>query len=948
MKTKLIYSVCLRALVLGILSVTLAGCAASIHKDEKFPTGANVPDVYIQGKDRYEVAIATDEVGVVLLEKAAAQAKRTISTIENYGLKFRTSITKNFLIFQVPNASDRAQIVHLARALRKSEPSTIQTAGLVMRFRNAKSPFIVTDDIIIQYIESASQKRIKDLHNRIGIKVLMPNPFAKNQFLVRIMTGNKRDALAIANGLNEHPFVEYAHPDFYREIVDRQVILNDTYFGNQWHLNNTGQGAGTVDADIDAPEAWNFTLGNANRNTLVSVIDSGFDATHPDLTPNLWVNPGEIAGDGVDNDGNGLIDDVNGWDFAPCGAAPAAGCGDNTLAGGRHGTAVAGAVAARGNNSLGVTGSCPNCQMILIRRGGGAVNEFQHSLAFGYAQQMGAEIITNSWGYAIGTPATANVVNAINNAAINGRGGLGSVVLFAMNNPNLNDCGATPDISSLQNVIAVSRSTNQDQFDFSGFGDCMDILSTSTTSAQPTPARGTLQGMTTDVQGTGGYNVVGGTACLSGNDPNTPPANALDYTYCFDGTSFATPVAAGIAGLVLSLDGTLTRLQIQRLLQDTADKTENSLANYDTETGFSNGGVPGTFATHGYGRVNAFEAVQIAAPASDGGLNGRDIFLRDNALDWGNTEQRSNVTFEPARGFIGHYRSVDIKIDAPPFQVPPTDSASFAALTDDQAKVGVANRAYVRVRNRGFRTADNVKVKLLWTQFGTALPNFPNATIWTDFTNIATAVGAWNQLGVRSQATIGYSGASVANTINDQAGIFRFDNFSPTFDASKPNHFCLFAVATSDQDPVTSSTLIPDEATPTDNNVTHRNVQVDLSSRDDERMDGKFYVRNPFDFPIQTVLDVVAPKGWKFWLEEPFVIGRPIEIKPRESILMRLYVVAGKKGASGEVSVTQYRLDQKKRRVAIGGVVFKYKSEQDILIEQPMVWLERYYQKLTK
>ncbi|MHC4570898.1 MAG: S8 family serine peptidase [Planctomycetota bacterium] len=948
MKGVLDFSTYFHALLSTILLIALAGCDSLMYDDGRFKPSANEQDVYIQGKDKYDVLIATDEVGVVLREEAAAQGKRAINTIEDYGLKFRAFVTDNLLIFHVPEASRREHIVDLARALRTSEPNTIQTAGFVMRFPDAKSPFVVTDDIVIQYAEIASPKSIADLHIRIGVKVLMPNPFVENQFLVRVTPENKRDALAVANDLNEHPLVEYAHPDFYREVVARQFIPNDTYFPNQWHLNNTGQGAGTVDADIDAPQAWDFTLGNANRNVVVAVIDGGFDAAHPDLTPNLWVNPGEIAGDGVDNDNNGFVDDLHGWDFAPCGAIPGAGCGDNTLAGGRHGTAVAGAVAARGNNALGVSGSCPNCQMILIRRSGGAANEFQHALAFGYARQMGAEIITNSWGYAIGTPATANVEAAINNAANIGRNGLGSVVFFAMHNEDVDDCGAVPDISSLADVIAVSRSTNLDRFDNSGFGDCMDILCTSTSRAQPTPARGTLQGMTTDEQGANGYNTGAGAACLSGNDPTAPPANALDYTYCFDGTSFAAPVAAGAAGLVLSLDGTPTRLQVQRLLQDTADKTEHSLANYDTETGFSNGGTPGTLATHGYGRVNAFEAVRIAAPAADNGLGGVDIFLRDNALDWGNTEQRSNVTFEPVRGFIGHYRSVDIKIDAPPFQVPPTDSANFAALTDEQAKVGMANRVYVRVRNRGFRTANNVKVKLLWTQFGTALPNFPNATIWSDFTNTATAVGDWNQLGVQTKGTLGYSGASIANTINDQAEIFRFNNFSPTFDASKPNHFCLFAVATSNEDPVASTTLIPDEATPTDNNVTHRNVQVNLSSRDDERLGGRFYVRNPFDFPIRSVLDVVTPKGWKSWLNEPFVIGKPITLKPKESILVKLNVVARKKGTGGEVSVTQYRLDRKEGRVVIGGAVFEYKSEQDILIEQPMVWLERYYQKLFK
>lgn len=927
----------LRILLSFAIGLSIASCA--VPKKE-----ARIQTVFVEGQEKFDVSISSDELGVVLQEPSSEREKSAIGTIKGYGLKFQERVTDGFLIFQVPQARSRSQIVALARALRVSEAETIAAVGLVVRFAGSESPLVVTDDIIVQYAESASTAEIARTHERIGVTIIMANPYAKNQFVVRLAQDSRTDALQAANALNESPLVQYAHPNFFRAVEDRQTIPNDTYFGNQWHLNNTGQSGGTVDADIDAPLAWDFTLGNAN--VLIAVIDSGFDAAHPDLTPNLWTNPGEIAGDGVDNDGNGLTDDVNGWDFSACGAAPAAGCGDNTVAGGNHGTAVAGAVAASGNNALGVSGSCPNCQIILIRRGGGAASQLQHALAFGYAQQMGAAIITNSWGYAIGTPATANVVAAINAAATNGRGGLGSVVLFAMNNPNVNDCGAVPDISAIANVIAVSRSTNNDRFDLSGFGDCMDVLGTSTTRPQPTPARGTLQGMTTDRIGAVGYNTGAGTACLSGTDPTSPPANALDYTYCFDGTSFATPVTAGIVGLMLALDATPTRLQVQRLIQDTADKTENSVANYDPELGFSNAAAPATIATHGFGRVNAFEAVRVTAPAAAGGRAGVDIFVRDNELDWGNTEQSSNVTFEPTRGFLGHWRSVDIKIDAPPYQTPPTSAATFAALTDDQPKVGEANRVYVRVRNRGFRPASNVRVKLLWTQFGTALPNFPSSTIWTDFTDVARAVGDWNQLGVQTQATLGYSGVSVANTINDLAGIFRFDNFSPTFDASKPNHFCLFAALTSDQDTVTSTTLIPDVATPTDNNVTHRNVQVDPSSLREGRASSGLFIRNPFEFPIAAILEVKAPKGWRVSLDEPFVLGKPITLKPQESRLVKINVDAGRGSPSGEVTITQYRIDEKKRRIPVGGVVLDYKSEEDVMIDRPLLWLERHYRNL--
>ena len=129
---------------------------------------------------------------------------------------------------------------------------------------------------------------------------------------------------------------------------------------------------------------------------------------------------------------------------------------------------MAGSAAAISNNNLGVAGSCQQCQLMLIRNGN---TTFTRSQAFGYAQAMGAAVITNSWGFAIGTAIPLALQNAINAAATNGRGGLGAVIFWAMNNPSNNDCiGATPDLSSLANVIAVSRVTNQDQFNSGGFG----------------------------------------------------------------------------------------------------------------------------------------------------------------------------------------------------------------------------------------------------------------------------------------------------------------------------------------------------------------------------------------------------------------------------------------------------------------------------------------------
>ena len=190
----------------------------------------------------------------------------------------------------------------------------------------------------------------------------------------------------------EDPDVEHAEPNYL--IFADVKIPTDTDFYKLWGLNNTGQDVGgingTPDADIDAPEAWDVTTGSSD--VIVAVVDSGVDISHPDLQANIWINPGEIPDNGVDDDGNGYIDDVSGWDFLDNDKVP------NDAMG--HGTHVAGTVAAVGDNAIGVTGVSWTAQIMPLR--------FLDALGFGntadaidaieYATAMGADVINNSWG----------------------------------------------------------------------------------------------------------------------------------------------------------------------------------------------------------------------------------------------------------------------------------------------------------------------------------------------------------------------------------------------------------------------------------------------------------------------------------------------------------------------------------------------------------------------
>src|SRR4051812_21659292 len=184
------------------------------------------------------------------------------------------------------------------------------------------------------------------------------------------------------------------------------TTLDDPLFGSLWGLDNTGQAvnghaAGTADADIDAPEAWDRSRGSAS---VVAVVDSGVAWDHPDLAPNIWSNSREIPGNGVDDDLNGRVDDVRGWDFVD---------GDNDPWDySDHGTHVAGTVAARGNNGVGVAGVAWQASIMPVRalNALGSGNNADISDAFTYAANNGAKVVNASLGGPGFSTAMSNVI----------------------------------------------------------------------------------------------------------------------------------------------------------------------------------------------------------------------------------------------------------------------------------------------------------------------------------------------------------------------------------------------------------------------------------------------------------------------------------------------------------------------------------------------------------
>jgi len=233
----------------------------------------------------------------------------------------------------------------------------------------------------------------------------------------------------------------------YRLYAD--TIPNDTRFSELWGLHNTAQAGGVADADIDAPEAWDITTGSSE--VIVAVIDSGVDYMHPDLQANIWTNPGEIADDGIDNDGNGYVDDVHGYDFFQDDSDPSDADG--------HGTHCAGTVAAVGQNALGIIGVSWSSKIMACRfldaQGGGWTDDAVEAVY--YAVDNGASILSNSWG---GGGYSESLQTAIEYArdhnvlfvAAAGNGGTDNDVM-----PHY------PASYELSNVVAVANTDSGDQ-----------------------------------------------------------------------------------------------------------------------------------------------------------------------------------------------------------------------------------------------------------------------------------------------------------------------------------------------------------------------------------------------------------------------------------------------------------------------------------------------------
>lgn len=336
----------------------------------------------------------------------------------------------------------------------------------------------------------------------------------------------------------QDPRVEYAEPNFHVELS--AFVPNDFLFNQQWGLSNSLREG----ADIGATRAWELTTGSSD--VVVAVIDTGVQISHPDLAANIWVNPREVAGNGVDDDNNGFIDDVNGWNFA----ANNNDVNDplpNTVFDRGHGTHVAGIIGAVGNNGIDVAGVAWQVKLLSL-----PVFTFNNST--GRASATVADII-EAMEYLIALRRQGGVNIRVINASIGGSevgqawqetiarsGNRGILFVTSAGNTGRN-IDQTPFYPpswapTTSNILSVAALDQQDNLaGFSNFG------------AQSVGV------------GAPGVNI---RSTFPGND-----------TQIRSGTSQAAPFVAGIAALMWSREPELTPAQVKERILATAEPAES-------------------------------------------------------------------------------------------------------------------------------------------------------------------------------------------------------------------------------------------------------------------------------------------------------------------------------------------------------------------------------------
>jgi subtilisin-like proprotein convertase family protein len=493
---------------------------------------------------------------------------KTKETLSSERMKSVLSNYSQISGFSKLDAGEKMQFVDLNKSLSASEISdliislnsnpSIEYSSPVFSPRenegNTKVLQGVTDEILVQFKQSISGKAIKDYLRKNYLEIVQSLDLGGGtSYVLKVSGGYAMDA---ANEVYNSGLVNWAEPNFYYSGL-LTYAPNDQFFPRQWSVRNTGNNipegiSGTAGCDMRVDSAWNITLGIPQ--CIVGMVDSGIDTTHEDIKANL------INSKGYDFiNGHALqTDDMN------------------------HGTCTGGIVGAVGNNTIGISGIAPNVKLIGIKIFNAAGSTSTAAITNGliYSWQQGEWISSNSWGG--GSPVSA-ADQAILDGVTNGRGGKGTVFCIATGNSN----GTLQWPSTNPNVISIG-----------GNSPCSQRKSTTSCDGE------TWWGSN---YGTGLYVVAPCVKVYATDRMGSVGYSTTNYDSTFNGTSSATPNAAGVCALALSLDSTMRWDSLRVRISRTADK----IGSYSYTSSGPLTVLGSTWNNEmGYGKVNAYRLLK--------------------------------------------------------------------------------------------------------------------------------------------------------------------------------------------------------------------------------------------------------------------------------------------------------------------------------------------------
>ena len=491
------------------------------------------------------------------------------------------------------NPAQRDQVMQQAR-----QSTATAFVSHVYELKTAPgSRVYLTDQITIQFVAQVGGAAIAALAQELGLEQIKTVAGIPNTFIFRITERATENPVKLTNRLMQRSEVLTAEPNIVIKAKS-QYQPRDPLYPKQWHLNHNGGAQLAAGSHVFAEQAWDITRGN--RAVVVAIMDDSVDLSHPDFQ-----GKGKIV----------APKDFNDRDFLPLPGLP----DDN------HGTSCAG-VAVAEENGVGTVGVAPGCALMPIRTSGYLEDQVIEDL-FEWAIQKGAWVISCSWGPAsIYFPLSLRQRAILTRAATEGRNGKGCVIVFAAGNSNrptngtVNEQGwpnqvlqgmtrwlggftVHPDIVTVSACTSLGKKAA-----YSNWGAEVSVCAPSNNAPpgawlEATGFIATAPQITTALPGLGIF-----TADRVGN----VGYDASSFTSDFGGTSSACPLVAGVAALVLSANPDLTAQQVKRILQESADKITDP--NPDPQLGLRKGTyeADGHSDWFGYGKVNAFKAVQLA------------------------------------------------------------------------------------------------------------------------------------------------------------------------------------------------------------------------------------------------------------------------------------------------------------------------------------------------